>query len=102
MARVVAVLFIVTIGCALPASTPPRGVASTDKGYTLEIRSASGSGTVRGREFMINRDNVSLELKNSILTVNGQKVGIIAEGSTIAVDEDGKVLVNGSEPKSSN
>lgn len=79
----------------------PENVAPMDaqSGYTLEIHSAKFSGPVQGRAFEINWDKVSLELKKSILTINGQKIGSIAEGSTIAVYEDGKVLVNGSQPR---
>jgi hypothetical protein len=93
---VVSVLFL--SGClSMEASVPAVAPVKTGSGYTLEIRRANGTATVQGRNFMINRDNVSLELQDGKLTVNGKDMGAIAEGSTIAINEEGVVLVNGEE-----
>jgi hypothetical protein len=86
-------------GCSKPS---PSGVSGgTGKpvaGYDFEVRGAAGSFT-RGQAetFSVQSGASSAEVKDRKLTVNGKAYGTVADGATILVEENGKVLVNGKE-----
>jgi hypothetical protein len=94
MVLCVLLAIVAVTGCThAPPPTPVKPIL----GYRFKVIRSSGYTSGEASTFSIQGDQSSVEMKDQRLTIDGKNFGMIPEGATILVEEDGRVLINGSE-----
>jgi hypothetical protein len=65
-------------------------------GYSYVIHGPGGDSVGYAAEFAVVQDNISVNMDDGELTVNGRSYGQIADGASIEVEQN-RVLINGVE-----
>src|SRR5262249_26804221 len=92
----IALLGAILTGCSRPSQTAPTATAQPAASYKYEVRGANGA-CQRGEAeaFTVTAGQNTVSVQNGRLVVNGNGYGLLRDGDSIAVDESGKVTVNG-------